>query len=153
LRHDFLAEEGAPAPFNDVEVRVGLVGAVDGDVDHGMGIERGKGYACRFGVGLHLPGAGYPEDVAQVARVQFFGNAAQGPDGGRAVAQSDHHARLDKVDGGLGGQPLVFGHIVRHGMLQFAFTPYEGFFSCHSLGMVATHTSGLPSMWDVSGIL
>ena len=40
LGHDLLVQQGAPAAFDEVELRVDLVGPVDGDVDDGMVGER-----------------------------------------------------------------------------------------------------------------
>ena len=113
-----LAEEGATAALDKVEVGIDLVGTVDGDVELGMGVEGDEGDVEALGLLLGPDGGGDADDVLELARLEQFADPLDSEVGGAARAQSDDHARLDVIVDGLVAHHLLelvlgklFGHV------------------------------------------
>ena len=113
-----LAEEGATAALDKVEVGIDLVGTVDGYVELGMGVEGDEGDVEALGLLLGPYGGGDADDVLELARLEQFADPLDGEVGSTARAQSDDHARLDVIVDGLVAHHLLelvlgklFGHV------------------------------------------
>ncbi len=113
-----LAEEGATAALDKVEVGIDLVGTVDGDVELGMGVEGDEGDVEALGLLLGPDGGGDADDVLELARLEQLAHPLDSEVGGAARAQSDDHARLDVIVDGLVAHHLLelvlgklFGHV------------------------------------------
>lgn len=104
--HHLLPQEGAAATLDEVEKRVNLVGAVDGQIDDGVGVEIGQGDPegeCLFV--SHL-GGGYPDDVFEFALAEKLADAFDSVLGGGASAKAENHAGFNVLDGLVGGDLL-----------------------------------------------
>ena len=99
LRDDFFMEQGATAAFDQVELRIDLVGAVDGQVDdcRAFGIDERK--VGGLGGSGHFRRGGETAESGQFARGVAAGDFADGVDGGRAGAEADDGAGFDEADG------------------------------------------------------
>mmetsp|Transcript_21149 Transcript_21149/g.60663 ORF Transcript_21149/g.60663 Transcript_21149/m.60663 type:complete len:275 (+) Transcript_21149:2000-2824(+) len=113
-----LAEEGAAAALDKVEVGVDLVGTVDGDVELGMGVEGDEGDVEALGLLLGPDGGGDADDVLELARLEQFADPLNGEVGSTASTQADDHAGLDIIVDGLVAHHLLelvlgklFGHV------------------------------------------
>lgn len=101
-----LAEEGAAAALDEVEVGVDLVGAVDGEVDVGVGVEGGEGDAEGGGLLLGALGGGDADDVGEGAGFEEGAELVDDEGGGGAGAEAEDHAAVDVLDGLVGGELL-----------------------------------------------
>ena len=99
LRDDFLVEKRTSSAFDQVELRIDLVRAVDGDVDGDgtLGSEQGQACCgrstCDFGRCGESPYSRQPSCTVSAS------DFANGMDGGRAGAQSHGHSRFDQLHG------------------------------------------------------
>ena len=103
LRDDFLVEQGAAAALDEIELRIELVGAVDGEIDGGraFGVDQGK--SGGFGGTGHLGGRGETAESGKFAGGMAAGDLAHGVDGGRAGSKADDGAGFDETDSINGG--------------------------------------------------
>ena len=112
--HDFFVEERAAATFDEIEMRVELIGAVDGDVDLLDFVkigERDAEFECGF-AGVIRGG-----DAADFeAGFDAFADELDGVGGCRAGAKADDLAVFDELDGDAGGG--FFFDFVGHGWVQ-----------------------------------
>ena len=103
LGDDFLVEQRAASSFDQVELRVDFVGAVDRDVDHRgtLGVDkRQSGLACGAG---DVARRGEGAETGQFAGGIPAGDFPDGVDRGGTGAQPHDHAWLDKTHGIHGG--------------------------------------------------
>ena len=101
-----LAEEGAAAAFDEVEVGVDLVGAVDGEIEAGIVVEDGEGDAERAGLLLRALGGRDPDDVSELAGGEECAELGDDEGGGGAGAEAEDHAALDGLHGLVGSESL-----------------------------------------------
>ena len=103
---DLLPQQRPAQPLDQVQPRVDLVRAVNGDIDRRVVVEAAQGHAAALGfAGGHL-GRGDADDALELPRGQQRAEATHGKDGRAARAQADDHARLDIGDGPFGRFPL-----------------------------------------------
>jgi hypothetical protein len=94
-----LPEQRPAAALDEVEVRVDLVGAVDGEADAGArgGVERKQRDPDAGGVGLRLEGGGNAGDPGQRAHAEEVAQAVQRVRGRGTRAQAQRHAGLHEL--------------------------------------------------------
>src|SRR5882724_13558257 len=93
LRHDLLVEQRTTATLDEIQLRIHLVGTIDGQV-HGAWWIQGDGNAQRSGLGLDQARARKADDVAQPALAQELADASRSEDRRAPGAQTHDHARL-----------------------------------------------------------
>jgi hypothetical protein len=114
--HDLLVQERPAAPLDHAARGVDLVGAVDGDVQHGHVGEGDQRDAGGLGQPLGLARAG--QAAYGEARAHALTQQAHHVGGGAARAQAHHHAALDEGQAALGSVDLrggVAGVLLVHG--------------------------------------
>ncbi|KAG4910210.1 hypothetical protein JHK82_056235 [Glycine max] len=105
LDHLF-SKEGAAAALDEVEEGIDLVGAVDGEIDGGVGVEIGEGDAEGEGLVVGFGGGGDSDDVFEFSLAEELADAVDGVLGSGAGAEAEDHAGLDVLDGLVGGDFL-----------------------------------------------
>ena len=105
LDHLF-SKEGAAAALDEVEEGIDLVGAVDGEIDGGVGVEIGEGDAEGEGLVVGFGGGGDSDDVFEFSLAEELVNVVDGVLGSGVGAEAEHHAGLDILDGLVGGDFL-----------------------------------------------
>lgn len=103
LGDDFFVEQGAAAPLDEVELRIDLVGTIDGHVDGHRAFGVNEREAGRPGGTGHLGRGGETADSGEFARGVAAGNFADGVDGRRAGAEADDGSGFDETHGIDGG--------------------------------------------------
>ena len=83
---DFFPQQRAAAALDHVEFGIDFIGAVDGQVDARMVLERTEANAERLGIGFGGQRGGDGDDIAQLSALNALGDAAGGEDGGTAGA-------------------------------------------------------------------
>ena len=117
---DFLVKERAAATFDEIELRVELVGAVDGYVDLLDFVEAGEGDAEFSGHRARVDRRGDAADFE--AGLDAIADELDGIGGRRAGAKADNLAVLDELKGGARGG--FFFLFVGHGWgLKFLKNP------------------------------
>jgi len=95
---DFFVEQGAAAAFDQIELWIKFVGAIDGDVDLLDFVETGQRDA-QFGRGFARVDRG--GDAADFEPCfDTFADELDGVSGGRAGAEADDLAVFDELNGG-----------------------------------------------------
>jgi hypothetical protein len=132
LGDDLLPQQRAAAAFDQVEVGIDLVGAVDCQVHSARQVLREQGDALLARGGGAGRRGGAADDVPQAALAQQGADPPDGEDRRAAGAQAHHHARLHEIDGPLGRlllvalQPGGGGRFVGHGPDPFPWRPGPG---------------------------
>lgn len=88
LGYDLLPEHRPSPALDQVEVRIDLIGTVDGEVQLGMILQGGEGDPQRLRLLLDLPGAGNSVDIPKVSSPKELGDPEEGVAGGGAVAKA-----------------------------------------------------------------
>ena len=116
---DFFLGVGRAAPFDQRQVRVHLIGAVDGDVDAGNVVHCGEGNAVASGQASGVEGRGNALNVREVSRPQALAEMRNGERRGGAGAESHHaaggHTRRGSPSDGAFQQLLGVRVAVVHG--------------------------------------
>ena len=97
-----MKERGA-SPLDEIELRIHLVGAVDGEIDgfrSGIVEQRKPGFAGHTG---DIRGSGERFEARQLAGGMAAGDFPHGMNGGGTGAESNGHARFDVTCGVNGG--------------------------------------------------
>mmetsp|Transcript_34219 Transcript_34219/g.107885 ORF Transcript_34219/g.107885 Transcript_34219/m.107885 type:complete len:295 (+) Transcript_34219:136-1020(+) len=111
--HHLLAEEGAAAALHEVKRRVDLVGAVDGDVELAVLVERRERDAELLGLLLGAHGGRDAHDVGELALLHELAHALHGEGRRRTSAEAHDHAALHVVVNGLVAH-LLLELVLRH---------------------------------------
>ena len=109
--HDLFAQQHAAAALDQVQVAVGLVGAVNGQIERGQIVQRRQRDAHLAGQGRRLFGGRHAKQLEPAAhtRAQHFHEYL----GGGAGAQPQLHAAFDivqRLGGGGFFQNVLVGH-------------------------------------------
>ena len=100
-RDDFFVEERAAAAFDEIELRIEFVGAVDGHVNMLDFVETGERDAESCGGFACVVGGGYAADFE--AGCDTFADELDGVSSGGAGAKADDLAVFDELEGGARG--------------------------------------------------
>mmetsp|Transcript_33264 Transcript_33264/g.95716 ORF Transcript_33264/g.95716 Transcript_33264/m.95716 type:complete len:321 (+) Transcript_33264:121-1083(+) len=116
--HDLLSEQSTTAALHEVELGIHLVGAVDGHVDVGVGVQGRQGDAQGLRLLLGADGCRDGDDVLQLSTLQLLAHTLNCIRRCRACSKADDRAALDIVVHGLvADQPLqlILGRGPDHG--------------------------------------
>ena len=94
--------------LDEVEEGVDLIGAIDGEVDEGVGVEIGHGDSEADGQLVGLFGGGDSYDVMEASLTEKLADQVDGVPSGGTRAQAEDHARFNGLNRLVGGDLLWY---------------------------------------------
>ncbi|KAF7805198.1 serine/threonine-protein kinase Nek2-like [Senna tora] len=104
--HHFLSQQSSAAAFDQIEVRVNLVCAVDGQIETRIVVEDGEGDTKRPCLLFGALRGGDSDNVLQFTGLEELAELGYDKGGGGAGAEAEDHAAADVLDGFVGGDLL-----------------------------------------------